>query len=47
MRLILAKIIFHFDMRMADDSKGWLETQKAYVVWDKPALNAYLTPRAP
>jgi hypothetical protein len=47
MRLILAKIIFHFDMRIADDSKGWLETQKAYVVWDKPALNAYLTPRAP
>jgi len=44
MRLILAKIIFNFDMRIADDSKNWLETQRIYALWDKPALNVYLMP---
>ncbi|KAI6090278.1 cytochrome P450 [Hypoxylon rubiginosum] len=46
MRLILAKIIYNFDMTLADDCKDWLRTQKAYVVWDKPPLNIYMTPVA-
>ncbi|KAI1777998.1 cytochrome P450 [Hypoxylon cercidicola] len=46
MRLILAKIIFNFDMTLADDCKDWLRDQKAYVVWDKPPLNIYMTPVA-
>ncbi|KAK9413548.1 putative Cytochrome P450 [Seiridium unicorne] len=44
MRLILAKIIYNFDMKLADESRGWLETQKLYVIWDKPPLDVYLTP---
>ena len=44
MRLILAKIIFNFDMKIADHSRNWLETQKIYALWDKPALDVYLTP---
>jgi hypothetical protein len=44
MRLILAKIIFNFDMRLAEDSRDWLRTQKAYALWDKPPLNVYLKP---
>lgn len=44
MRLILAKIVFNFDMRIADESRGWLEGQKAFTVWDKPPLQVYLTP---
>ncbi|GAP90439.1 putative cytochrome p450 [Rosellinia necatrix] len=43
MRLILAKIIFSFDMEIADDSKNWLN-QKVFSVWIKPALNIYLHP---
>lgn len=46
MRLILAKIVFNFDMTLADDSRGWLEDQKAYTVWEKPALNVHLKPVA-
>ncbi|KAF2969310.1 hypothetical protein GQX73_g4253 [Xylaria multiplex] len=42
MRLILAKLIFNFDLTLADDSRDWLVGQKAYTVWDKPALNVYL-----
>ncbi|KAH8668484.1 isotrichodermin C-15 hydroxylase [Xylariales sp. PMI_506] len=46
MRLILAKIIFNFDMKIADDSRDWLHNQKAYILWDKPSLNVYMTPVA-
>jgi cytochrome P450 len=44
MRLILAKLVFNFDMSLADDSRGWLRDQKAYTVWDKPALNIHMKP---
>lgn len=46
MRLILAHMIFHFDLELADDSRGWLQGQKAFQLWDKPPLNVYLTPVA-
>lgn len=44
MRLILARIIWNFEITLADDSKNWLD-QELYILWDKPALNVYLTPR--
>ncbi|KAJ2984481.1 hypothetical protein NUW58_g6035 [Xylaria curta] len=44
MRLILAKIVYNFDMTLADDSRGWLDDQRAYIVWEKPALNVHLKP---
>ncbi|RYP44053.1 hypothetical protein DL768_009447 [Monosporascus sp. mg162] len=44
MRLILSKIIWHFDMVIDDGSRRWLPDQKAYILWDKPDLNVYLTP---
>jgi hypothetical protein len=47
MRLILAKVIYNFDMALADDSQHWLDGQKAYTVWDKPALNVHLSPLTP
>ncbi|KAI1399693.1 cytochrome P450 [Hypoxylon fuscum] len=46
MRLILAKIIYNFDMKLSDDSRDWMTGQKAYVVWEKPPLNVYMTPVA-
>ena len=44
MRLILARVIFNFDMRLSDDSLGWVEKQKVYTIWEKGPLNVYLTP---
>ena len=44
MRLILAKIIYNFDMRVTDDARDWLATQKNYILWDKPILGIYITP---
>ncbi|KAF6814030.1 cytochrome P450 [Colletotrichum sojae] len=44
MRLILARILFSFDLKLSDGSRGWTEGQKAYIVWQKPSLNVYLTP---
>lgn len=45
MRIILAKIIWNFEMKLTEESRRWTESQKAWVVWDKPALEVYLTPR--
>ncbi|KAK8051841.1 cytochrome P450 [Apiospora rasikravindrae] len=44
MRLILAKIVFNFDLQLADDSKEWLGRQNVYFLWEKPALHVHLTP---
>ncbi|KAH8202061.1 hypothetical protein TruAng_003816 [Truncatella angustata] len=44
MRLILARIIYDFDLKLADDSKNWVERQKAYPLWDRIPLNVHLTP---
>ncbi|KAI0887592.1 cytochrome P450 [Annulohypoxylon maeteangense] len=44
MRLILARIIYNFDMSICDDSLRWIGDQKTYLLWDKPSLNLYMTP---
>jgi len=44
MRLILARIIFDFDLRLADDSKDWIDRQRSYPLWDRIPLNVYLSP---
>lgn len=43
MRLILAKILYNFDMTLSDECRDWMK-QKSYTLWDKPSLNVYLTP---
>lgn len=44
MRLILARILFNFDLRLGDESKGWLRDQKIFSLWKKPALQVHMTP---
>ncbi len=44
MRLILARVLWNFDMRIADDSRHWLGRQRIYLMWEKGPLNAYLVP---
>ena len=43
MRLILARVIFNFDMRIADESRRWSD-QKVWNLWKKGPLMVYLTP---
>ncbi|KAK7746695.1 hypothetical protein SLS53_001882 [Cytospora paraplurivora] len=43
MRTILARLLFNFDMELADPEQDWLD-QKVFFLWTKPPLNVYLTP---
>lgn len=45
MRLIVARIIFNFDLTLAEDCRDWIDGQKAYVIWHKPPLNIHFKPR--
>ncbi|EFQ34944.1 cytochrome P450 [Colletotrichum graminicola] len=45
MRMILARIVWTFDLRLDEGSRGWLEDQSCYTVWTKPPLMVHLTPR--
>lgn len=46
MRLILARVLWNFNMKLADDDKveNWLD-QKSWTFWEKGPLNVYLTKR--
>lgn len=44
MRLILARILWNFDMELASDSADWLTKQKIFILWEKGPLNVHLTP---
>ncbi|KAI2643132.1 putative cytochrome P450 monooxygenase [Xylaria nigripes] len=46
MRLILAKVIYNFDISIDDSSRYWLRDQKVFELWDKPPLNIHLKPVA-
>ncbi|KAL5356335.1 cytochrome P450 monooxygenase [Aspergillus floccosus] len=43
MRLILARVIYNFDMKLANDSTDWFKRQKVWFFWNKPPLNVYLS----
>ncbi len=45
MRLILARIVYSFDMKLAPGSEDWLDRQVCFTIWVKPALPIYLVPR--
>ncbi|KAK1690189.1 cytochrome P450 [Colletotrichum godetiae] len=44
MRIMLARLLWNFDIVLAEDSKAWMETQKIYTLWEKGPLNVYLKP---
>ena len=43
MRLILALIIFNFDLRLSKESENWIQ-QKNFFMWQKSTLSVYLQP---
>lgn len=45
MRLILARVLWNFDLKIAEDSTKWQEQEEVYTLWLKGELNFYLTPR--
>ena len=45
LRLVLARLIWRFDITVADSCKGWMRGQKSYILWDKPKLEVHLSLR--
>ncbi|KAI6379154.1 hypothetical protein MCOR25_002030 [Pyricularia grisea] len=45
LRFILAKMVWNFDMKLHPDSQNWFDGLKTYILWQKPPLHVYLTPR--
>jgi len=44
MRLILARVLWNFDMELCKESQDWA-TQKTFVLWEKSELHCVLKPR--
>ena len=45
MRLILAKVVYHFDLELSPGNEGWLD-QDVYVLWEKKPLMVNLRTRS-
>lgn len=45
MRTILAKILWNFDMELADGASGWMASLKVYGAWEKLPLMVTMRPR--
>jgi hypothetical protein len=43
MRLLLATVMLHFDMKLCEESRDWKD-QKVFTLWEKRPLMATLTP---
>ncbi|CCU75987.1 putative benzoate 4-monooxygenase cytochrome P450 [Blumeria hordei DH14] len=44
-RLILAAMLWNFDLELQPESLDWKKSQKVFGLWERPALNVRLTPR--
>lgn len=44
MRIIMAKLLFHFDLRLDESCKDWYN-QPIFGLWEKPTLKVYLSRR--
>jgi hypothetical protein len=45
MRLILARVIFQYDLKAAEGTEGWDYRSQAFSLWSKGPVNVYMTPR--
>ncbi|KAF1930395.1 cytochrome P450 3A4 [Didymella exigua CBS 183.55] len=43
-RLILAKILWHFDLELVKPGKEWMRDQRVFLLWEKPSLDVRLRP---
>ena len=44
MRLVLANMVYNFDLELATESKGWAEKQRAYLLWERGPLKVFVKP---
>ncbi|KAK5046900.1 hypothetical protein LTR84_007254 [Exophiala bonariae] len=44
LRIVLAKILWKFDMKLMDDNLDWVKSNKNYVFWEKPSLPVQFSP---
>jgi hypothetical protein len=44
MRLIVAKVLFNFDLELVDKTTDWLKDQRVFTLWEKPSLMVKLHP---
>lgn len=44
MRLIMAKVLFEFDLELQPESEDWLARNKVFTLWEKPPLMVSLRP---
>jgi hypothetical protein len=44
MRLILARLIWNFDLVLDEKSRRWVEELKMFLLWEKQPLFVKLTP---
>lgn len=45
MRLMLARVIMKYDMKLAEGTEGWDHRSKAFTFWEKGPVNVYMIPR--
>ncbi|KAL6856809.1 cytochrome P450 [Trichoderma novae-zelandiae] len=45
MRLILARVVWNFEIKLAEESVGWDLKSKVYMLWEKGPIYVYLTRR--
>jgi len=44
MRVILARILWNFDLELEERSRMWAVDMKMFLLWEKPPLYVTLTP---
>jgi hypothetical protein len=47
MRLLLAKMLWHFDFELERPEEDWYGSLRSYMVWERRDLNIRLTPVQP
>ncbi|RDW66665.1 cytochrome P450-10 [Coleophoma crateriformis] len=38
MRVILARLLWNFDLELTEQSRGWVQNMKMFILWEKPPL---------
>lgn len=46
MRLIMAKLIWNFDLKLANPHEDWINKSESYIIWEKIPLQVHLYPRS-
>jgi hypothetical protein len=44
MRLILARLLYRFDIQLANEAQDWIAEQKIFTIWEKIPLMVYIKP---